>query len=177
LESAPAAPIKYTTNGSDPKNSGGTYDSPFIVPKGTVVVLVVAEKAGITSEILNIPIDWDKDDGVQLDLFKGALWKRTHELRSTRDTYEFLDRLKRHSATVPGPKITLSGERYIELTFDPKLEPDPAQMEEAIKPLRALLTEGQVWLDVDAIRFPSGQALQDWVAEVKTEIMPGEVVQ
>ncbi|MDK2973391.1 MAG: hypothetical protein PWP23_3146 [Candidatus Sumerlaeota bacterium] len=177
LQAAPNASIKYTTNGSDPKNSGGTYDDPFVIPKGSVVVLAIAEKGDTHSDVLNIPIDWEKDDGVQLDLFKAALWKRAHDLRSTKETYEFLDRLKRHSATVPGPKITLSGERYIELTFDPKLEPDPAQIEEAIKPLRGLLSEGQVWLDVDAIRFPSGQALQDWVAEVKTEILPGEVMQ
>lgn len=177
LQSAPPAPIRYTTNGSDPKNSGGSYDSPFIIPRGTVVILAVAEKAGITSDILNIPIDWEKDDGVQVDPFKPALWKRFHDLKTTKETYEFLDRLKRFSATAPGPKITLSGERYIELTFDQRLEPDPSQIEEAIRPLRALLSEGQVWLEAVSIKFSSGQGLLDWVAEVKTELLPGEVVQ
>ncbi|MBI2264570.1 MAG: DUF499 domain-containing protein [Armatimonadetes bacterium] len=177
LKAAPNAEIRYTTNGSDPKHSGGLYEGPFVVPKGTVVVLAVAKKGEISSQELRVGIDWEKDEGVQIDLFKSVLWKREQSFKTTKETYEFLDRLKKYEATTPGPKITISGQRYIELTFDPKLEPTPENLEEAIKPLRALLSEGQVWLDAESIRLPSGQALLDWVAEVKSEIRPDEVVQ
>ena len=50
LRTAPAAPLRYTTDGSDPKLCGATYDGPFVVPPGTLVVLAVAEKHGIVSE-------------------------------------------------------------------------------------------------------------------------------
>jgi hypothetical protein len=39
LESAPKSTIKYTTDGSDPKISGGIYNEPFVVPSGTVFIL------------------------------------------------------------------------------------------------------------------------------------------
>lgn len=58
LRAAPEAPIRYTTDGSDPKILGAAYDGPFVVPKGTVFVLAVAEKNGIISEQHKIKIDW-----------------------------------------------------------------------------------------------------------------------
>lgn len=177
LQAAPTAEIRYTTNGSDPKNTGGSYAGPFVVPPRTVVVLAVAEKSGVVSELHSIRIDWDKDDSVQLDLFKTVLWRRVHELRSTKATYEFLALLKKHGATAVGPRVTLNGERYIELNFDPKLEPAPEQIEDAVRVLRGILTEVDVWLDTTAVRFPSGQALNDWIADVKSELLPNEVVQ
>ena len=76
-----------------------------------------------------------------------------------------------------GPRVTLSGQRYIELNFDPKLEPAPEQIEEAVKVLRGILSDVDVWLDTNAVRFPSGQALNDWIADVKAELKPNEVVQ
>lgn len=177
LQAAPQADIRYTTNGSDPKGSGGIYAGPFVVPPGTVFVLAVAEKSGITSEVLRVGIDWQKDDSVQLDLFKPVLWKRRHEYKTTKETYEFIGLLKKHGAAALGPRVTLSGQRYIELTFDPKLEPAPEQIEKALDVLRPMLAEGAVWIDSEAVRFPSGQALMDWIAEAKTELKPNEVVQ
>src|SRR5919202_5549568 len=50
LRTAPAAPLRYTTDGSDPKICGAAYDGPFVVPPGTLVVLAVAEKQGIVSD-------------------------------------------------------------------------------------------------------------------------------
>ena len=51
LRSAPEAPIRYTTDGSDPKSNGGIYNEPFVIPQQTQVILAVAEKSGILSEI------------------------------------------------------------------------------------------------------------------------------
>jgi Fn3 associated len=59
LRAAPAAPLRYTTDGSDPKLCGATYDGPFVVPPGTLVVLAVAEKHGIVSECHRLNIHWD----------------------------------------------------------------------------------------------------------------------
>ena len=53
IRAAPAAPIRYTTDGSDPKLSGGAYDGPFPVPDGVRLVLAVAEKDGIASDVLS----------------------------------------------------------------------------------------------------------------------------
>ena len=60
LRTAPPAPIRYSTDGSDPKVAGGAYDDPFVVPQGTRFVLAVAEDKGITSETHQVPINWDR---------------------------------------------------------------------------------------------------------------------
>ena len=39
--------VRYTTDGSDPKLNGGTYDGPVAIAKGTQVVLAVAECDGV----------------------------------------------------------------------------------------------------------------------------------
>jgi hypothetical protein len=51
LQAAPAAAIRYTTDGSDPKLSGGAYDQPFAVQRNTRIVLAVAEHDGLLSEV------------------------------------------------------------------------------------------------------------------------------
>ncbi len=50
LRAAPSADIRYTTDGSDPKTGGGSYQEPFAVTKAVSLVLAIGDKAGITSE-------------------------------------------------------------------------------------------------------------------------------
>ena len=47
----PAVPIRYTTDGSDPAVAGGAYGEPFAVPEGARLILAVAGKDGIASEV------------------------------------------------------------------------------------------------------------------------------
>ncbi|MEW6540808.1 MAG: DUF499 domain-containing protein [Bacillota bacterium] len=176
LKSAPPAPVRYTTDGSDPRSAGGVYDGPFVVPKGTIVVLAVAEKDSVVSDVHRLNIEW-KNTGTMLDPTLPATWKREHLLMTTKEAYEFLARLKKHKGVVPGPRILVSGQSWVELTFDHKLELTGDKVEAAVEHLRGLLDEGQVNIEAMFIRFPTGQNLLDWVAEVKTEIQAGEVEQ
>ena len=48
---AHAVPIRYSTDGSDPKVAGGAYNGPFAVPPGARLILAVAEKDGIVSDL------------------------------------------------------------------------------------------------------------------------------
>ena len=51
IRSAPEARIRYTTDGSDPGVDGGAYEGPFAVPDGARIVLAIAEKDDIVSEL------------------------------------------------------------------------------------------------------------------------------
>src|SRR5205823_4086044 len=77
LRTAPAAPLRYTTDGSDPKICGATYDGPFVVPPGTLVVLAVAEKHGIVANH-RLDIDWDRWGPTPIEADGPARWKREH---------------------------------------------------------------------------------------------------
>jgi hypothetical protein len=49
LKAAPTnATIRYTTDGSSPKNAGGIYSSPFNIDRSTMVILAVAEKEALS---------------------------------------------------------------------------------------------------------------------------------
>jgi hypothetical protein len=60
LRTAPPAPLRYTTDGSDPKLAGGAYNEPVVLPAGTRFVLAVAEDKGVPSEVHQVPVNWDK---------------------------------------------------------------------------------------------------------------------
>jgi Fn3 domain-containing protein len=177
LRAAPEAPIRYTTDGSDPKISGVPYDAPFVVPPGTLVVLAIAEKDRVVSELHRLEIDWKSKDGFKVDPGRAITWKREHMPQTTKESYEFLGRLKKYEAAVPGPRVSIVGQHWLELAFDDRLALNAEKLETAIDHLRSLLSEGQVAIDALALKFPTGQRLLDWVKEVKTEIKPQDVEQ
>ena len=78
---------------------------------------------------------------------------------------------------MPGPHITIAGKNWIELNVDDKIALTAEQTEKILEDLRGLLEEGQVQIEVLSLKFPTGQNLLDWVAEVQTELKPNEVIQ
>lgn len=181
LRAAPPAAIRYSTDGSDPKSGGGAYDGPFSVPAGTQVVLAVAEKAGIASEVIRIDIDWGTGDWV-IDRTKPATWKRRHQLQDTRETYDFIARLRKHNAKAMGTRASVTaggGQRWLELSAAESVAIAVDPLEKAIGDLRPLLAEDHVdvSLDVSAIRFETGQDLLDWAEEARIQLEADEVEQ
>lgn len=177
LKSAPPTPIRYTTDGSNPKDNGGSYDEPFVIPLNTVCVLAVAEKQGIVSEVLRVDIAWDKKDDFTINPNVPVVWKREHRPTTTKESYEFLARLKKYQVIASGVKVFISGTNWLELAIDENLTLDGDKIEEAVNYLRSLLSDGEVEIDAPQLHFPTGQLLLDWVAEVRTQIHSYEVEQ
>jgi hypothetical protein len=179
LQAAPAnVTVRYTTDGSDPAQSGGIYESDFAIPRGTVCVLAVGQKGSLRSEAYRIDIP--KGSGgetVEIDPHTPAVWKRSHKLDSTKLSYEFLAMLAKHEASVISPRLTVAGSRWVELATHEQVEVSAESLEATISQMRKLLDDGQVSIEAAALRFPSGQRLLDWLNETKTEARPGEVKQ
>lgn len=172
--------IRYTTEGSDPKLVGGSYEDPFVVTKGTHIVLAYAERDGVQSESLQIPINWGRpDDDRPIDPLKPVVWKRPFAHYLTLESYDFMDRLKRHEGKIRGVKVSITGDRWLELTLHELVELDAAQVSTAVEALRPLPVtgNGQVEVSCAAVHFPSGQRLLDWLNETRTDVKPGEVKQ
>jgi hypothetical protein len=172
--------VRYTTDGSDPKLSGGAYDAPVAIKKGTPLVLACAERDRVQSEVLQIPIDWSKvEDDVPIDPTKPAAWKRKHEFFLTPESYGFIDRLKRHNAKAGGVRISVTGDRWAELTLHELVELDAVQLGDAVEAIRRLPVtgNGQVELAASQLTFPTGQHLLDWLNEARIEVKAGEVRQ
>ncbi len=180
LRAAPDARISYTTDGSDPKVAGATYDGPFCIPKGSPLVLAYGERDQVFSEVLRVPIDWKKP-GPPVDPRRPALWMRAYDSQSTRETYECIERAKKYKAVFLGFHVTIMGEggdkEWIELQTYQEKQATPELVEECLAALRKLQGNGQVTFGGEALHFELGQDLLDWVKEVKTELKPGEVKQ
>jgi len=182
LRAAPEAPITYTTDGSDPKLAGASYDDSFVVRPGTTLVLAYAERDEVASLVERIVVPAAGDKGtVQVDPKRPAVWMHPFELQSTKETYECIERARKHNATFVGIKLTIMGEggdnEWIELSTFQDKRVTPELVEEVLIALRKLQGNGQVQLAAEALSFDIGQELLDWVEEVKTSLKPGEVKQ
>jgi hypothetical protein len=178
LKSAPSgAVIKYSTDGSNPLTNGGVYQGPFAVQKGTRLVLAVAQKNEIISDQLQVPINWNGDSKDHIDLNRPAKWKREHLYATTKESFEFIGRLKKHSGKIPGPRVTIVGNGWVELAVDEKIALNSDQIETLINCLRGIYSEGQVSIDARSLLFPLGQQLVDYATDEKTEFNNNEVDQ
>lgn len=178
LHAAPAATIRYSTDGSDPKVAGGTYTEPFIVPPGTIYVLAVAEKEGIISDLHKLEINWDEEKPITINPMIPVIWKRPHDVNTTKQSYELLERGKNHHVSFSGITVSVVSEQnWLELNFADKMALEADQLRSAIENMRSILGEGQVSISTRALHFLLGQDLLEWVAEVKTETKAEEVEQ
>jgi len=188
--SAPAATIRYTTDGSNPKEYGGIYDGEIIVPKNCTYVLAVAENQGIYSEVLQIKIDWKSNYGITIDKNKPLKLDKRCRTDDTRETYSELELLKKHNAEISDVIITLyksddvSGEKgWVELTVDKSLKIKIDNIEKSIDSVRNnFMPEGKVNISLEygTAIFATGQDFLDWVAEKKKSLQDfkeGEIVQ
>ena len=153
--------VRYTTDGSDPKLNGGAYDGPVEIAKGTQVVLAFAECDGVQSDVLNIPITWDGPDPepsrsipTSRSFGSGGTnaaspWSPTISWTGSSGT----------KPSVTGAKISVTGDRWAELTLHEKIKLDAAQLREAAEAVRKLPGSGQLAVEAAAIHFDRGQRL------------------
>ncbi|MCF8004660.1 MAG: DUF499 domain-containing protein [Chromatiaceae bacterium] len=168
LRAAPPVPIRYTTDGSDPKVSGGTYDDAFVVPEGTRLVLMVAEDKGVASEVLQVPVNWDKPNVEEpIDTTQPATWHPASgfSFTTTRTAYGFVERLRRRNGKAAVTRIAVLNNCWVDLNLADDVLLDPDQIQTTIEHLRSLLEEGEVSIEAPSLWFPTGQDLLDYWAQ------------
>jgi hypothetical protein len=178
LHAAPAAAIRYSTEGSDPKMFGATYEAPFVVPSGTRLVLAVGEKNGIQSDVLRIDVDWSRrPEEKPIDKDAPATWRPVDGVafKDTRTAYGFMARLVKFGGETSGLHIQVLGQRWVDLSFEDSIRLGGARMEQEVEQLRGLLEEGQVTIEARALHFPTGAQLLDYVEDIKAQLPRNEV--
>ena len=168
------AKILYTTDGSDPKEYGALYVGDFIIPKDSRFVLAIAEKKGIWSEKLEIPINWGKPEGFKIDKAKPLVYEKLdkYKTNNNKTTYEELALFDKHGAIFHNVYLNfnfkLNGvERWLSVYFDANLLFTKEQLEAQIDFQRQAMqdnTDFEATLEIGGIKFPSGQAFEDWMA-------------
>jgi hypothetical protein len=180
LKAYPRGDIRYTTNGSDPKSLGATYDAPFPVPKDCHFVLAIAHRDGVVSPQEKIEIEQYKTKTVKLDPVKPAQWKRRHHNLTTRAAFEFMERLKKFGGIAYGVTIDVQAndeKQDISYSAADNFSLDGEYFEKLVKQLQGMMSGSQIFLSIERIEFETGQFLLDWIADAKTKLQPGEAVQ
>ena len=180
LKAYPRGDIRYTTNGSDPKSLGATYDAPFPVPKDCQFVLAVAHRDGVVSPEEKIEIEQYKTKTVKLDPGKAAKWKRRHHNLTARAAFEFMERLKKFSGIAYGVTIDVQAndeKQDISYSAADNFSLDGEYFEKLVKQLQGMMSGSQIFLSIERIEFERGQFLLDWIADAKSKLRLGEVIQ
>ncbi len=184
LRAAPRAGIRYSTDGSDPKVAGGTYDDPFGVPRGTRLVLAVAEDKGIVSDTHQIPIDWGPGPGGDprpIDPDQPATWRplshpeKVFRFTTTHNAYGFLERMAKHQGRAATQRIAVLDGQWVDLQLADDLMLTADQVRATVEHLRSLVSEGEVTIEASALWFPTGRQLLDYVHEIAAELPRHEV--
>jgi len=183
LESVPSASIQYTTDGSSPKNNGATYEAPFVFPANAPFVLAVAKSGNISSSEEKINVTQYIKKEVKIDSSKKATWKRGWSNLTAKNAFVFIDRLIKFNASIYGLTLDVvanDNNSDISYTVVPEAPTKGIELQSMIKQLQELIggTNGaQIFLSVNEVSFEKGQNLNDWVADEKIKLQPGEVAQ
>ena len=190
LKSQPGVNIKYTTDGSDPKDSGGIYDGEFKIPSNTTFVQIVATHGGVFYDGQTLKIEKGKAGSPVIDKVKPLVLSRLMRSVDTSETYDQLSLLKKYAEGVKDVHIVLHKNDdqgrdagWIELTLSDKIITNIDQIENIIDNLKnSFITNGRVNVELEwgAIMFKSGQAFLDYANDKKlslSEFKQGEINQ
>jgi hypothetical protein len=189
LKATPKGTIRYTLDGSNPRNGGVCDAGEVIVPEGRDVLLAIAEAENIWSEQLRVDVPkggaGDGEQAFRPDLHRPAEWRRRLTTSDRGRAFKVLECLKRHRGTTAGADVTVSlrgrSDNYIALTFGPNVMRGAEELERIAVDLIGQLTSDGVMADVSLVihstRFDSGTALVEAAKELEEPLKADEVRQ
>lgn len=186
LQTNPKANIRYTTDGSNPKENGGIYEGEFIIPEGTTFVQFVAEYKGKYFTVDSIKIE--KNIGINVDNDKKLTVLKYFSRVDTNATYEDIKSLRKVNAKVRDVVLRIEndnkdGDRWLELSLDNKTIVDLEKLESIIDILKSSFmreSKTNVIFEYNIIEFDKGENFLEWIDEKKlslSEFKESEIVQ
>lgn len=176
LKGTPNVKIKYTTDGSNPKENGGIYEREIEVPDNTTLILAVAEEKGIYSEEIRIKVEKGSVYSREIDKSRQLTLVKTLQYQDTKSTYEELNMLKKHNVSVADVRIVLfkndtaSGDGWIDVSIGKDIICKPEVLEEVLDSIRnSLIQNGSVNISFEYNKaiFETGQKFLDYIADKK----------
>lgn len=186
LETNPKANIRYTTDGSNPKENGGIYDGEFLVPEGTNFVQFVAEYKGKYFTVDSIKIDKEKTIKINIDKDRKITIYKYFNRVDTKSTYDDIKALRKVNAKVRDVVLKLENndeDRWLELSLDNKTIVDLDKLENTIDILKSSFIEGNktnITFEYNIIDFDKGENFLEWINEKGlslSEFNESEIVQ
>lgn len=177
----PKVKIKYTTDGSNPKE-GGIYLEPIVINKDAVLLQAVAyyEPIDLYGDVMTATIPAfgkeTKKEEKKIDSDKELTLKERMSFGNNKAVYEVLTSMKKFGFTMEVESLTLSDAndptRFIEIASAGNLWTAEI-LEKTLENIRNVIMAGiELTTDmvVEKLKFGSGQKFKDWVADNKEEI-------
>jgi hypothetical protein len=177
LRAIPVGTLRYTTDGSSPETSGTAYSNPFVLDSGARVVLALGEADGVRSSVVRFDVP-ERGKETPIDPRRPAIWLRHHRCDDTSHSYAVLQAAVARSARLVGVKATVMREgRWIEFTSSDEVTLAATDVLSEADRLKELVSDGNLDLHINAMRFDSGADLMALVSDLKMQIRPDEVTQ
>lgn len=176
LQAVPDAPIRYSTDGTHPRDHGGSYAGEFEI-KRKCLVMAVAERDGVESAVLQFEAD-PADEVGRIDMQKPAQWTPQPPCRqqNTDDVYRFLNTLRAARAAASDTRVIVSEESsgaFMELNTSDLVFLTADELQTLIEGLRAPLSQNEfqgrplrITLVVNQLKFQSGADLEAFAKEL-----------
>jgi len=181
LDSTPAAELKYTLDGANPKD-GHTYEAPFEVGPQAARLLVYAI-SGEANKTADFQIPSSGDKSVQINDAKPAqlVNDKRISLDTTDKVFGVINHFKGQSETrFKGVRIEIGeGEKTVSVRFEAR-QITAAIIEATVNSLRDILKEDQspIFITIrDGIDFQSGFDAKKFAEIAGVELRPGDIVQ
>jgi len=176
---APAASLKYTLDGSEPRN-GIDYTGPIELGDDAAKVLVFAEGGGLEAkerfEYAGARKGGDGGGGggkreVVIDRSKPARMTRMVNLGSRQDAYQVVALLKERQATVEKVAAVVGSTPAVVQFFLGDTPADGAYLESVLNQIGSCLpADASISLKIHRFQFQTGQDLLDLAAKVGFEL-------
>ncbi|QCX33277.1 DUF499 domain-containing protein [Caloramator sp. E03] len=189
LKGSPNVDIKFTTDGSNPKENGGIYEGEVEIPDNAVYVIAIAEGKGIYSEPIQIKIEKGAVNSREIDKTKKLTLIKTYMFQDTKSTYEEIGMLKKHGVQLCDVRLaifkndTSSKDGWIDLSMGKGIICSAESVEGVLEGLRnSLIKEGSVNITFEYNKaiFETGQRFLDYIADKKktlNEFEEREIIQ
>lgn len=181
LRCTPNAEMRYTLDGTNPKE-GTVYAEPFPVPAKGCTILIAA-KAGEVETSAKIQIPSAGDDRIVVDDKKPArlVEAKRISIDTTDKSFAMIQRFKERSdILLRGVQIILGeGETAVQVRFNDR-ELTAAAIETAIRGIRAALGDEQAAVQnliKGGVTFGDGFALKEFAEAIGIELKSGDVIQ
>ncbi|WP_119157530.1 anti-phage-associated DUF499 domain-containing protein [Caldimonas tepidiphila] len=183
---APTASLKYTLDGSEPRN-GIDYTGPIQLGDSAVKVLVFAEGGGLEAkEKFEYAAVHQGTGGagpsgkreVVIDRSKPARLSRVVNLGSRQDAYQLVSLLKERSATVEKVNAVVGTSPAVVQFFLGDTPADGAYLESVLNQIGSCLpADASISLKIHRFQFQTGQDLLDAAATVGIELNESDITQ
>ena len=190
LETHPDFEVRYTTDGSNPKESGGTYKNDETpIPENCKYVNVAVYNKGHLMEEKQFPVEIHHAKELKINDKKQLEYRLTNikKINDTSEVFAELESLgKIEGARISNYTVNVSGkggiDSYVELQSNVEYAiKDLLNMIDAVRTTGFSGKDSDVCLEYKSVHFNSGEAFRHWIDDEKLDLselsVKGTVIQ